>query len=80
MIGARGTDGDGGTLLVLGLLPENLTRLQAGQPIHLRHETHPFIPEGWTVVIASGSVEELAHQLKQPNTVVRAYGPATTKE
>lgn len=75
MIGARGTDREtGDTLLVLGLTAANVTRLQHGEPMLLRHATHPFIPEGWTVTIIAGPDDRtLAAWLQSPDTKVTPY-------
>jgi hypothetical protein len=75
MIGARGTDtATGGPMLILGLTHENLTRLKDGKPMLLRTETHPFVPEGWTItIIAGGSDREIMSWLQTPDTEVRGY-------
>lgn len=78
MIGARGTDGAGNQLLVLGLTWDNLDRLRLGQPAFLTNATHPFIPAGWNVtIIAAQDERTLIAWLKQPDTDVRPYTDPT---
>jgi hypothetical protein len=64
MIGGQGQTPDGKTIIILGLSKRNLQKLSDGQPLHLTHETHPFIPEGVVFMMFTGETEdEMREQL-----------------
>lgn len=45
-------------LLILGLSRQNVTRLVAGQPIHLTNSTHHrSLPPGWAICLIFGETE-----------------------
>jgi hypothetical protein len=59
MIKAAGKTGDGKPLLFLGLSGENVTRLAAGEPIHIpaRHVAELGLPE-MEIIINYGRTEQ----------------------
>lgn len=77
MIIARADTKDGKPLLLFGLSKENITRLMDNQPIRMQPDTHPGIPEGWSIMIMYGETEaSIALQLRaagfmDKNTVVK---------
>ena len=75
MMLARGTNKNGGELLVLGLTSENVRRLAAGMPMHISQETHgEGVPKGWEILIIHGPDEAW---LQRKLTEEGAVGPET---
>jgi len=69
MICRGGEDGKDG-VFILGLSQENITRLINGEPIRLRPETHPGVPQGWDIFILYGQTEgEMIKQLVRGGSV-----------
>lgn len=65
MIIASATGENGRRVLVLGVTRENLERLTAGRPIHLRAESHPGIPEDLAIAIVYGETgADIVKQLR----------------
>jgi hypothetical protein len=65
MITARATGEDGREIIVLGITKGNIERLQQGQPIDVRAESHPGFPEKLVICIFYGEDERaLTEQLK----------------
>lgn len=77
MIRARATDGEGRPVIVLGITPENLRRLQNDQAIVVSGES-VGLPEFGAVVIMYGTVIELSAVLRggmDADTVVKLETP-----
>jgi hypothetical protein len=62
MIAAKGTADEGRTLIAIGLEPENVRRMLAGEPIRMRPETHPVL-EGMNLVIVITTSADLAEKV-----------------
>lgn len=51
-------------LLILGIEPENITRMKAGRPIRITKNTHPGYPLDTDIVICVGEPDDLVKQLR----------------
>jgi hypothetical protein len=65
MITAVANTGDGKRIVMLGVTPENIIRLTAGQPIRVSAEHHAGFPTDLVIMITFGESERwLVDQMK----------------
>lgn len=57
-------------VLIVGLLPENIKRMQEGKPLALSAETHPFLPLDLEVIIFTGAdAAAMIEELRQSGVI-----------
>lgn len=62
-------------ICILGLTTANFNKMLAGQPIHVKGDTHPgALPDGWELMIFHGQTEEDIRQLFEQHKLI---GPNT---